>query len=309
MTLVHRARTFSLRPEETKLARADYAYLHRFVDATKSNLFFARGVAIVEGPAEALLLPAIAEMAGLSFAEYGISVVNVGDVGLYHYARIFQRSDKNSSIPIPIACVTDRDIVPDAAAYVSRPETGKRFESDYSPSESAEVVANKVRRVESADDPMVKVFVSNYWTLEFDLAMSDLAELMFVACALGKKQKSRGERLNEADEILAESDAKTAWISLKAKHSDPVDLASEIYRPLYEKSASKAVTAEYAAKLIRTGHYGKESTLLDGLPPYLKATLQHLTGTAVVPSTSTGIVSILGAVTSAVKAADRLVKI
>lgn len=280
MTLVHKARTFALRPEETRLARADYAYLRRFVDATKANLFFAKAVAVVEGPAEALFIPAIAEMADLSFSRYGVSIVNVGDVGLYHYARIFQRSNKDDAIPIPVACLTDRDIVPNLATYVSKPKTGKRFESDYAGTEAADTVSQKVLRVETADDPAVKVFVSNFWTLEFDLANAGLAELMFVAVALGQAQKSRGERLTEADENTVAVSAKAAWPVLKAKHPDPTALAAVIYQPLYEKDASKAVTAEYAAKLIRTGQYGVGQVLLDALPPYLKAALRHLTQTA-----------------------------
>ncbi len=158
MILVHKARTYPLRPECTRLAKTDYGYLRRFIDATKSNLFFARGVAIVEGPAEALLLPAIAEMAGLSFSEYGISVVNVGDVGLYHYARIFQRQKADETIPVPVACITDRDIVPDVAnTYVSKPAKRKRFESDYASGEADAAVKRKVDRVESPDSPNVKV--------------------------------------------------------------------------------------------------------------------------------------------------------
>ncbi|MBI5277799.1 MAG: AAA family ATPase [Burkholderiales bacterium] len=280
MTLVHAGRTYSLRPEETKLARTDYEYLRRFIDATKSNLFFARGVAIVEGPAEALLLPAIAEVAGLSFSKYGVSIVNVGDVGLYHYARIFQRAAAAEAIPVPVACITDRDIVPDIATYVTKPKNGKpRFESDYTPAAAALAVTRKVDRVEAADDPAVKVFVSDQWTLEYDLATTGLAELMFIACALGQTEHSKGERLAEADEKLVLASAQAAWPGLKAKHPVATELAAVIYQPLYEKDASKAVTAQYAAKLIRTGNYGTGDALLQALPLYLKHALRHLTGT------------------------------
>lgn len=281
MTLVHKAKTFPLRPEETKLGKIDYEYLRRFIDATKSNLFFARGVAVVEGPAEALLLPAIAEMAGLSFSKYGVSVVNVGDVGLYHYARIFQRAKKDEAIPVPVACITDRDIVPDvAAAYVSKPKKGNRFESDYGAGTAAAAVKRKVDRVEAVDDPSVKVFVSNYWTLEYDLARAGLTKLMFAAIALGQKEASKGERLTEADEMGALAAAEAEWPALKAKHATPEGLAAEVYQPLYEKDASKAVTAQYAAKLLRTGDYGRGEVLLNALPPYLKQALRHLTGIA-----------------------------
>ncbi|MGM3213493.1 TOPRIM nucleotidyl transferase/hydrolase domain-containing protein, partial [Klebsiella pneumoniae] len=105
----------------------------RFLDATKANLFFARGVLVVEGPGEALLLPALAEAAGHSLSAHGVSIVNVGDVGLYHYARIFQRAESAVSIGMPVACITDRDIVPTMASYVAVPKKKgvKRFEHDY----------------------------------------------------------------------------------------------------------------------------------------------------------------------------------
>ncbi|CDF92245.1 ATP-dependent endonuclease [Pseudomonas sp. SHC52] len=81
LTLVNRAQLFSLAHGKTKLLKSDYEFLRRFIDATKANLFFARGVAIVEGPAEALL-PALAAASGYSFSEHCISCVDVGGVGL-----------------------------------------------------------------------------------------------------------------------------------------------------------------------------------------------------------------------------------
>jgi putative ATP-dependent endonuclease of OLD family len=280
MTLVHKGKVFPLRPEETKLAPADYEYLHRFLDATKSNLFFARGVAIVEGPAEALLLPAIAEVAGLSFSKYGVSVVNVGNVGLYHYARIFQRSATGESIPIPVACITDRDIVPDSATYVIPSRKRRRFEKDYPPGEAAAAVKRKVVRVEATDDPEVRVFVSNYWTLEYDLAAAGLAEVMFLAIELAKMEKSKGERLTDVDEAKALQGAKAAWPTVRAAYTTKESLAIAVYQPLYEEDASKAVAAQYAAKLLYSKVFGSGQTLLDALPPYLKAALRHLTATS-----------------------------
>jgi len=275
MTLVQNGSTFRLRPEETRLVKADYDFLRRFIDATKSNLFFARGVVIVEGPAEALLLPAIAEMAEVSFSGHGISVVNVGNVGLYHYARVLQRSAAGQQIPIPVACITDRDIVPDCASYVGKPSKGKRFESDYGDADAAETVRRKIDRVESSSDPNVKVFVSDYWTLEYDLARSGLAQVIFLAIVLAMKAKTKGERLTAEDEVAALVAAKKEWAN--NGETDLEKRAVAIYQPLYENDASKAVAAEYAAKLLRSGDYGTGASLLNKLPPYLKSALQHLT--------------------------------
>lgn len=276
MTLVHRAHLYSLSHEKTRLKKSDYEFLRRFIDATKANLFFSRGVAIVEGPAEAILLPALAEACDRSFSRYGVSTVNVGNVGLYHYARIFQRSDENVTVPIPVACITDRDIVPDVANdYIEKSGKRKRFESEYSEGEVKALVKAKEERAQGGN---TLVCVSDRWTFEYDLALYGCAELMFKAIHLAELADRKGERLDEADEVKALAEAHNKWEALRAVGYSPEKLASIIYQPLKEKDASKAVTAQYAAHLVATGQYGKGEELFNRLPPYLRRALAHLTG-------------------------------
>lgn len=278
MTLVHKAQTFPLAAGKTKLKRTDYSFLRRFIDATKANLFFARGVMMVEGPAEAILLPAIAEICGRSFSKHGVSMVTVGHTGLYHYARVLQREGGGPDIPVPVVCLTDRDIVPDIAkSYVD----AKRFESDYSEAEKDKLVKNKKDRAEGGK---TIVCVSDSWTLEYDLALYGCAELMYLAIALAVKANSRDERLDEQDEVDTLAAAKVSWATLKAAGHAPDELASIIYRPLKVKEASKAIAAQYAAYLVCTGAYGKGDALFTKLPPYLQTALAHLTSTPATKS-------------------------
>ncbi|WP_081073482.1 ATP-dependent nuclease [Burkholderia stagnalis] len=275
MTLVHKAQTFPLAAGKTRLKRTDYSFLRRFIDATKANLFFARGVMMVEGPAEAILLPAFAEMCGRSLSKHGVSIVNVGHTGLYHYARILQREGGGPDIPIPVVCLTDRDIVPDVAqSYVDKPAKGQRFDSDYSGPEMAAVVQSKKERAEGGK---TIVCVSDRWTFEYDLALYGCAELMHLAITLAVKAKSRDERLDETDEIATLAAAKLSWAELQTAGHAPDALAAIIYRPLKVNEASKAIAAQYAAHLVSTGEYGKDDDLFDKLPPYLQAALAHLT--------------------------------
>lgn len=276
MTLVHKAQVFSLAHDKTKLKMSDYEFLRRFLDATKANLFFARGVAIVEGPAEALLLPALAAACGMSFSKHGLAVVNVGGVGLYHYARILQRANEKEVIPIPVACLTDRDVVPDTAAtYIQKPKNGKkRFESEYSPTDLQELVDGKVKRAAGGS---TIVCVSDHWTFEYDLARYGCAELMFIAIQLAIMAKAKDESLDEEEELLAIEKAKVDWAALASKSPNADALASDIYEPLATSKASKAVTAQYAAHLVATGEYGVGDDLFAKLPPYLQHALNWLT--------------------------------
>ncbi|MDP2367185.1 ATP-dependent nuclease [Rhodoferax sp.] len=281
MTLVHKAQTFPLSSGHTKLQKTDYSFLQRFIDATKANLFFARGVMMVEGPAEAILLPTLAEACGRSFSKHGVSIVNVGHTGLYHYARILQRRGAGPEYPVPAVCLTDRDIVPDVAnTYVSKPAKGKRFEADHDADSVKEAVQRKVARAEGGN---TIVCVSDRWTLEYDLALYGCPKLMHVAIALGIMASGKDERLSEEDEKAATSAALDSWKALEAAGHAPDKLASIIYRPLYEKDASKAITAQYAAHLLSTGDYGKGEDLFLRLPPYLQRALNHVTAPSPAP--------------------------
>lgn len=100
---------FPMGEEYTECKDGDYMFLHRFLDATKANLFFARGVIMVEGDAENLLIPTIAKVIGRGLHENGVSIVNVGSTAYKRYAKIFQRKE-GPRMGIPVAIVTDLDV-------------------------------------------------------------------------------------------------------------------------------------------------------------------------------------------------------
>lgn len=153
MILVSQGSAHPLSSEHTKLAASDYRFLERFLDATRANLFFAKAVVIVEGDAENILLPAIAETLGRPFHKFGVSIVNVGHTGFFRYARIFQRSS-GEGVPIRVACVADKDIPPDEASDYLPPK--RKTASDYTGAQVAERIA-RLKRIKG--DP-VEVFVS-----------------------------------------------------------------------------------------------------------------------------------------------------
>lgn len=103
LVLMHNGKAYSLAYGQTGLRKSDYGFLKRFLDVTKANLFFARGVIIVEGDAENILLPTLASLLGWDLTEHGVSIVNVGGTGLRRFARIFLRKDteRNEDISLP----------------------------------------------------------------------------------------------------------------------------------------------------------------------------------------------------------------
>ncbi|KRL94267.1 ATP-dependent nuclease [Levilactobacillus hammesii] len=109
---LHDGQAYPMGPSYTMLKEEDYRFLNRFLDATKANLFFAKGLIFVEGYAENILLPVLADLIGYSLHENGISIVNVGGRSFDNYVKLFSR--KNGSIPInlPISIVRDSDVRP-----------------------------------------------------------------------------------------------------------------------------------------------------------------------------------------------------
>ncbi|KAA0761723.1 ATP-dependent endonuclease [Bacillus sp. TE8-1] len=80
--------------------------IERYLDATRSTLLFAKGVILVEGDAELILIPAIFKnVFGLSLDEIGVSVINVNSTVFEHISNLFH----DERIKRKCAIITDHD--------------------------------------------------------------------------------------------------------------------------------------------------------------------------------------------------------
>ncbi|RYE41018.1 MAG: hypothetical protein EOP48_24250, partial [Sphingobacteriales bacterium] len=108
LILCHDGTVFSYGSDSTELEVSDFKYLQRFLDVTKSNIFFSRGLIFVEGITEQLMVPAIARLIGLDLTEYGVSVINANNLGFARFTNAFKRKSEPFN-HIPIAIITDAD--------------------------------------------------------------------------------------------------------------------------------------------------------------------------------------------------------
>ena len=96
-----------------QLTGEDVADLERFLDATRSNLLFARKVILVEGPAELFLIPPLVKhVMGIDLDRHGISVVAIHGTHFDVYARLFS----DMAMPKSCAIIADGDLGLDASA-------------------------------------------------------------------------------------------------------------------------------------------------------------------------------------------------
>jgi len=228
---------YPLSEGKTRLGADDYGFLRRFLDATKANLFFARGVIIVEGDAENILLPAIARKLGRPLENHGVSIVNVGHVGLFRYSRILQRKE-GQEISLPVVLLHDRDIPPDVAKdLVGERKTESEWDADKK--------AKRLAGMAAEDGQGVRAFISDQWTLEFDLARQrGFAPLLHRAIRLARASRKKARK-----EVIAEADAELAgWLAAAGGNVDAV--AVRIFQPIHDRQVSKVETAEQLADLV-----------------------------------------------------------
>lgn len=270
---------YSLSKDKTKLDDSDYKFLERYLDATKANLFFAKGIIIVEGPSEELLLPTIAKLLDMDLTEYGVSIVNVRSTGLRRYARIFQRNNEYENLNIPVACITDRDVMPDCApgiciksGYIDNAKWPKqcdrkwRTESDYPTEQDKAEHVNSIKN--KADGQTVRTFVANDWTFEYDLAKYGLHDEIIEAMVRSKETLDDiGKHSTKVDKIKA---TRNSYNSLEEK-------SSYIYSFFRKNSVSKAEVAQELSFILEEKYKDNHSELEQKLPKYIVDAIKYAT--------------------------------
>jgi putative ATP-dependent endonuclease of OLD family len=273
---------YPMRKGATSLDGADYTFLEKFLDVTKANLFFAKAVLIVEGDAENILLPTISELLGRPLENYGVSIVNVGNTAYARYAKIFLRADMDAKpekwLPIPVACLRDLDLWPEQADKEAFPNIGfkevkdgnKPFWETRTNTAGEEYGTNpedKKARLEKFIDEdngeeqaefvsqYVKVCVSEKWTFEYCLALSELSSLVY--------------------EALKGSNERFADLSVDAKEK-----AIQLYGMIEKKGGAKTDVAYKLSPILQRefGAVGRKEELKRKLPSYISDALEHVTG-------------------------------
>ncbi|MDR3712615.1 MAG: AAA family ATPase [Puia sp.] len=167
---------FPMGKAATMLDATDYTFLQRFLDTTKANLFFARGVVLVEGWAEELLLPELARKIDINLTQKGVSVINIASTAFLRYANIFKRRGSRQ-MACKVALITDVDVKPvEAGGNVTEPDPANPGADITRPITAADVTAKiAAKRLAVAtkyNGQVVQTYVSALWTLEYCLAMS-----------------------------------------------------------------------------------------------------------------------------------------
>ncbi len=95
--------------KNTALNDIDKLNLKRYLDVTKSQMFFARRIIFVEGISEAILLSEFAKLLGKPFDKYSVEIVNISGVAFEPFAKLFKDEKNKDRLKIPCAIISDND--------------------------------------------------------------------------------------------------------------------------------------------------------------------------------------------------------
>jgi len=253
-------KAFPMGSDFTELEKGDYLFLERFLDVTKANLFFAQGVILVEGDAENILIPVIADILGKPLTKHGVSVVNVQSTAFLRYSRIFKRK-AGEVIGVKVAVVTDNDIKPDSRL-------------------SAQEIADKRTEKEAKyNGQEIKTFISPDWTLEYDISLGSLRKEFYTAVLRAEKiQNSDTYGLTLAKITKVNQKVETDFTTWTSEHKTEQEIAEAIYKDyMLDKKISKAVVAQCFAALLKECEGIKERIEADEKLKYLVDAIKYVT--------------------------------
>ena len=140
----------------------------------------------------------------------------------------------------------------------------------------------------------VKTFIADEWTLEYDLAHFGLAEDVYVAARLAKKDEALAKKGDDLDEQKTTSEkhaALTDFNSLAQEAQNDTSncladgctyqeyLATKVYALFTTGTkASKTISAQYLAEALENKQITSD-TWRKKLPPYLVDAIDYVTGT------------------------------
>lgn len=250
---------------QTNLTEENKKYLQRYLDVTKSQMFFARGILFVEGISEAILLPAMAKALDRPFEKYAVELVNVDSVAFAPFVNLLS-SDKVNTCFSKVSIITDDDR---CAKKNEKNYIDKNYDYD---DISSEIVTNLQNGQPSdrcndlttlCSGAGINVFTA-FKTLEYVLCCSE-DNIYHMIEALKKCYTDLGPKLEAKVGLLSQLSEKAAcvWLFIRARNK------------------CKGAVAQYISQVICDQHElkkkGEQIEKEFVIPEYLKNAIYSVT--------------------------------
>ena len=232
---------FCLPFSEAKLNEDNKKYLQRYLDVTKSQMFFARGILFVEGISEAILIPEMAKALDRPLEKYAVELVNVDSVAFKPFVNLFS-SEQVKTCFKKVSIITDDD------------RCSKKNEKDYISKDfdydnvSSEIVANLENGQPSDRYKVLETLCSGteinifsaYKTLEYALCCSE-NNIYHMVEAIKNCYVDLGPKLEEKIATLSELSEKAAcvWLFIRTRDKCKGAVAQYISQVISDQKKQK----------------------------------------------------------------------
>ncbi|HCE55612.1 MAG TPA: ATP-dependent endonuclease [Lutibacter sp.] len=153
--------------------------LERYLDITKSQLFFARGILFVEGISEKLLLKSFSEFLKSYIEDHMCEIVNIEGISFYPFIHLFNSKDENKRISQKASIITDDDRYSKAKNSFKNLIAKNYIKLDaFHKGLYSAKISNRISNLKSTINSRknkVELFTA-FKTLEYEIAFANIAE-------------------------------------------------------------------------------------------------------------------------------------
>ena len=244
-------------------------YINRWLDITKSTLLFSKGIILVEGISESMVIPELAKLClckynnlnigshlPSSLEEAGVSVININGINFRHFIKLFcniEKSVSNISIPIRCAGITDND--PEKEEVICRNKNDEKIKVKI---ETYPTLSEAIEGKNSALELIPIVNKSNYArlyhsplkTFEYDLAMEGNVMIM-IKSLYNVWYSKTGKTKDTCKDIIENFDDNKLY-----------DYSKFIHKKVSDKKLGKGMFAQELAEIIKK-QYDKKIAEVD----------------------------------------------
>jgi putative ATP-dependent endonuclease of OLD family len=232
--------------------------LERYIDVTRGELFFSKGVILVEGDSEKFLLPTLARLhlPDFDFDEYGVTVCSISGTNFGPYVQMLGPQ----GLDCPFAVLTDFDPVGEEVSQEDFDEEEEVVGGSYGESRVVNSIMYHLLPDEKWNEstfqeilevsPDFGIFI-NEFTFEIDLFKSGAHEVFAEAI----KDLTSNKKMHERFDALAAN----------PNSLDPKQLLKDI------NSVGKGRFAQRLAAILQRDN-------IDVCPPYIAKALSYLKG-------------------------------
>lgn len=158
--------------------------VEQYLDVTKSQLFFSKGVVFVEGISEEILVKEVCKRMNFEIEDYQIEMINVRGVSFYPFMHFFNSTDDSKRLPQPVLVLTDDDRFAEAKHYsfdlLINDQVLLSWLANNLMLEGQNTRLTNLSSIANGQDKIVLSF--SFQTLEFDIVFSNVVpkqELFF----------------------------------------------------------------------------------------------------------------------------------